>query len=70
MLRLSRKTGEGIAINERIFVWVQKTSDGRCELAIEAPMSEKVRRCELPVLSFPLTAETLDETEMRPCTNQ
>ena len=49
MLRLTRRMGEGIAINEDTFIWIVKTSSGRCEIAIDAPMSQRVRRCELPV---------------------
>lgn len=49
MLRLTRRMGEGIAINEETFIWIVKTSDGRCEIAIDAPRSQNVRRCELPV---------------------
>lgn len=49
MLRLTRRTGEGIAINEETFIWIVRTSNGRCEIAVDAPLSQNVRRCELPV---------------------
>lgn len=58
MLRLTRKAGEGIVINEAIRIWIQKTSDGRCELAIDAPLEHRVRRCELPVETEELLQRT------------
>ena len=58
MLRLSRRTGEGFAINEEIFVWIRRTSNGRCEVAIDAPQHQIVRRCELPLETERLVQRT------------
>ncbi|MEQ9406091.1 MAG: carbon storage regulator [Fuerstiella sp.] len=58
MLKLTRRKGEGIAINEETFIWIVKTSRGRCEIAIEAPRSQHVRRCELPMETEQLLQRT------------
>ena len=50
MLRLTRKQGEGFAIDEQTFVWIVRTKSGRCELAIDAPQEIRIRRCELEML--------------------
>lgn len=58
MLRLTRKTGEGIAINDDTYIWIVRTSNGRCEIAIDAPLSQHVRRCELAPESEDLIQKT------------
>ena len=50
MLRLTRKQGEGFAIDEQTYVWIVRTKSGRCELAIDAPREIRIRRCELETL--------------------
>jgi carbon storage regulator CsrA len=49
MLRLSRKTGQSIVIDEQTIIHVLKTGPGRCEIGVEAPQHLNVRRSELPV---------------------
>lgn len=62
MLKLSRKSGEGFAINEETFIWITKASNGRCEIAIQAPQDQRIRRCELPVETEPLPYKTATDT--------
>ncbi|MEQ9407722.1 MAG: carbon storage regulator [Fuerstiella sp.] len=62
MLKFSRKSGEGFAINEETFIWITKTSNGRCEIAIQAPQDQRVRRCELPVKSEHWPHQTAADT--------
>ena len=48
MLVLKRRVGEEIVVNERIRIRVLKTSKGGCQLGIDAPESDCIRRAELP----------------------
>jgi len=49
MLRLSRKMGQSIVIDEQTIIHVLKTGPGRCEIGVEAPEHLNVRRSELPL---------------------
>jgi carbon storage regulator CsrA len=48
MLVLSRREGEEIIVNERMRIRVLKTNGGGCQLAFDAPESDRIRRAELP----------------------
>lgn len=48
MLVLKRRKGESIIINERMRILVIDTGDGGCQLAFDAPLSDRIRRAELP----------------------
>jgi carbon storage regulator CsrA len=48
MLILKRRKGEEIIVNERMRIVVMDTGGGSCSLAFDAPMSDKIRRAELP----------------------
>ena len=58
MLVLSRREGEEIIVNERMRIRVLKTNSGRCQLAFDAPESDRIRRAELP----PLEEEVIQRT--------
>jgi carbon storage regulator CsrA len=49
MLRLSRKMGQSIVIDEQTVIHVLKTGPGRCEIGVEAPGHLNIRRSELPI---------------------
>ena len=48
MLVLSRREGEEIIVNERMRIRVLKIKGGGCQLAFDAPESDRIRRAELP----------------------
>lgn len=47
MLKLKRRVGEEIVINEMTRIIVTKTGPKTCEIAIEAPLSQHIRRGEI-----------------------
>ena len=49
MLVLKRRKGEEVIVNERMRIRVVETGDGVCNLAFDAPQSDRIRRAELPV---------------------
>lgn len=49
MLVLKRRTDEEIVINETTRIRILKTSNGGCEIGIEAPPDQHIRRGEIPV---------------------
>lgn len=49
MLRLSRKPGQSIVIDEQTIIHILRTGPGRCEIGVEAPADLNIRRSELPV---------------------
>ena len=58
MLVLKRRRGESIIINDRIRIIVTSTSDGGCQLAIDAPESDRIRRAELPPFEDSIVQQT------------
>ena len=58
MLVLKRRKGESIIINERIRIRIVETGNGGCQLAFYAPLSDRIRREELP----PFEEELLQQT--------
>jgi carbon storage regulator CsrA len=48
MLVLRRRKGEEIIVNDRIRIVVAEIGNGSCSLAFEAPLSDQIRRAELP----------------------
>ena len=48
MLKLKRRTGQTIVINDNIYIHIDKTTSRGCEIAIDAPLTEHIRRGELP----------------------
>ena len=58
MLVLKRRKGEEIVINERMRIRVMETSSGGCQLAFDAPMSDRIRRAELPAFEEDLIQAT------------
>lgn len=58
MLVLKRRKGESIIINERIRIRIVETGNGGCQLAFDAPLSDRIRREELP----PFEEELLQQT--------
>ncbi len=47
MLVIRRREGEEIVINETTTIRILKLNSGNCQIGIEAPRSEKIRRGEL-----------------------
>lgn len=47
MLVIRRREGEEIIINETTRIRVLKVAPGCCQIGIEAPLSDKIRRGEL-----------------------
>ena len=47
MLKLKRRAGETIVINDNIYIHIDKTASGGCEIGIDAPLTERIRRGEL-----------------------
>ncbi|MCP4785714.1 MAG: carbon storage regulator [Fuerstiella sp.] len=47
MLNLKRRAGESIVINEHTIIRILKTGPGGCQIGIEAPHSEHIRRGEI-----------------------
>jgi carbon storage regulator CsrA len=58
MLVLKRRKGEEIIVNERMRIVVMDTGDGSCSLAFDAPMSDKIRRAELPAFEESVIQQT------------
>ena len=58
MLVLKRRKGEEIIVNERMRIVVMETGDGSCSLAFDAPVSDRIRRAELPAFEETLIQQT------------
>ena len=58
MLVLKRRKGEEIIVNERMRIVVMETGDGSCSLAFDAPVSDRIRRAELPAFEESLIQQT------------
>lgn len=60
MLVIRRREGEEIVINETTRIRILKLNSGNCQIGIEAPQSENIRRGEL----LPRHEEILMRTAM------
>lgn len=58
MLVLKRRKGEEIIVNERMRIVVLDTGDGSCSLAFDAPLTDRIRRAELPAFEEQLIQQT------------
>ena len=58
MLMLKRRLGEEIIINEHTRIRIVRINSTSCEIGIEAPQSEHIRRGEIA----PLTEDILQRT--------
>ena len=53
MLVLTRKEGEEIVINERLTIRFVKIKGGGCRLTFDGPVTDVIRRAELPPFEVP-----------------
>ncbi len=66
MLVLKRRKGEEVIINEEIRIFVTRTTDGSCSLAIEAPEGYRIRRAELPEFQEDIIQRTASAWQVQP----
>ena len=64
MLVLSRREGEEIIVNERMRIRVLKIKGGGCQLAFDAPESDRIRRAELPPFEEEVVQRTAAAMEL------
>jgi carbon storage regulator CsrA len=60
MLNLKRRAGECIVINEHTVIRILKTGPGACQIGIEAPRSEHIRRGEIAPESEEIIRHTVE----------
>ncbi|MCP4174391.1 MAG: carbon storage regulator [Fuerstiella sp.] len=60
MLNLKRRAGECIVINEQTVIRILRTGPGGCQIGIEAPQSEHIRRGEIAPESEQIMRETAE----------
>lgn len=64
MLVIRRREGEEIVINESTRIRILKLNSGNCQIGIEAPRSESVRRGELQPRDEQLLLKTVAALEL------
>ena len=64
MLVLRRRKGEEIIVNDRIRIVVTEIGNGSCSLAFEAPLSDQIRRAELPSFQEAIVQRTASSLQL------